>query len=106
MKHALFAVAALCAAPAAAHPDHDEPRPAVQTPEQAARHHVIRLVSQSKLPATWSKAQAQPVKTRTVAGVAQNVVTYTNPAEPAARRTLHVVMGADGSLISATPSAK
>lgn len=105
MKYVVLAVAALIAAPAAAHPDHDE-EAHNQAPAEVARQHVVRMVTQSKLAPSWSKATVQGTEKRTANGVQQTVVTFTNPAEPAARRTLHVVMAADGKVVSATPSAR
>jgi hypothetical protein len=104
MKYAVLAVAALIAAPAAAHPDHDE-EVHNQAPADVARQHVVRMVTQSKLAPSWSKAKVQGTSERTTNGARQTVVTFTNPTEPAAR-TLHVVMGADGKVVSAEPSAR
>lgn len=104
MKYAILALAAVLASPAMAHPDHDEE--VQQAPADAARQHVIRLVTQSKLAPSWSKASVQGTAHRTVNGAHQTVVTFANPAEPAARRVIHVTLAADGSVVSATPAAK
>ena len=105
MKYAVLAVAALIAAPAVAHPDHDE-EAHNQAPADVARQHVVRMVTQSKLAPSWSKAKVQGTTERTTNGARQTVVTFTNHSEPAARRTLHVVMGVDGKVVSAEPSAR
>lgn len=105
MKYAVLALAALVAAPALAHPNHDE-EAQQQSPADKARAHVVRMVTQSKLAPSWSKASVQGTSHRTVNGAHQTVVTFNNPSEPAARRVLHVTMAADGSVVSATPSAK
>jgi hypothetical protein len=84
MKYAVLAVAALIAAPAAAHPDHDE-EVHNQAPADVARQHVVRMVTQSKLAPSWSKAKVQGTSERTTNGARQTVVTFTNPTEPAAR---------------------
>lgn len=104
MKYLVLAIVALAASPALAHPDHDEVRQL--TPSEAARQHVVRMITQSKLAPSWSRATLQGTSSRTVNGSQQTVVTFTNSAEPAARRTLHVVLDADGTVVSANPSEK
>jgi hypothetical protein len=105
MKYAVLAIAALAAAPAVAHPDHDEEAHSL-APAEVARQHVVHMVTQSKLAPSWSKAKVEGTAQRTTNGARQTVVIFTNPSEPAARRTLHVVIGADGKVVSANPSAR
>ena len=100
----LILPALLIAAPAAAHPVHDEEAHS-QAPAEVARQHVVRMVTQSKLAPSWSEAKVEGTAQRTANGARQTVVTFTNPSEPVARRTLHVVIGADGKVVSANPSA-
>nr|WP_277620987.1 DUF6488 family protein [Sphingomonas turrisvirgatae] len=97
-----LAGAALIASPAMAHPDHDE-EVQQQAPADQARQHIIRMVTQSKLPASWTKANLQGSSERTLGGARQTVVTFTNAAHAAARRTLRVVVNADGSATSTGP---
>ena len=105
MKYTVLAVAVLLASPAIAHPVHDE-HTQRKAPADMARQHIVGMVTQSKLAPSWSKASVQGTAHRTVNDARQTVVTFANPAEPAARRMLHVVMQADGTVVSATPSAK
>ncbi|MFZ5703828.1 MAG: DUF6488 family protein [Pseudomonadota bacterium] len=90
------------AAPALAHPDHDMDSEAPRPAAMIARDHVVRLISQAKLPASWSKATVESSKQRNVKGVSQTVVTFQNAAEKdAAKRSFHVVVGRDGDIVSA-----
>lgn len=105
MRIALFALAAIgtLAAPAFAHPDgHDAPRVERKPIGQSAQEAVVRLVSQAKLPASWSSAKALDTKMRTKNGSQQWVVTFRNDAvRNNAQRNLYVIMSPDGEFISA-----
>lgn len=109
MRLALFALAAAVGgftapAPALAHPGgHDaqhrpEPRPIAQIAQES----VVKLVTQAKLPASWSKARVLKSEQRTRAGARIWVVTFQNLAERnPAKRMLYVVMSTNGTFISA-----
>ncbi|KKW90225.1 DUF6488 family protein [Sphingobium sp. SA2] len=102
MRIALIALAAfaLHAAPALAHPDHDDEEHEARTPQQTARDNVVRLISQAKLPASWSKATVAGTRERTSQGQRQTIVTFRNEAEPnAARKLFHVVLTAGGQFV-------
>ena len=103
LKILTLAALAVLATPVMAHPDHDDGGEEVKvTPERAARMSVIRLISQAKLPASWSKATVVGTKERNKRGVQQTIVTFQNPAEKdKARQLLHVILNGDGELISA-----
>jgi hypothetical protein len=91
---------ALSASPAFAHADHDVQAP--RSIQQVARDNVVRLVSQAKLPSSWSRATVEGTRDRTSRGARQVVVTFRNNAErSAAKRLLHVVLAADGGFVSA-----
>lgn len=102
---ALVAVAASTApAPALAHPAGHEteyrqqPRPIAEVAQES----VVKLVSQAKLPASWSKAK--PIKSEMrMKGTAQQwVVTFENKAERTrAKQRLYVLMTPGGQFISA-----
>jgi hypothetical protein len=90
------------AAPVLAHPDHDDEEQIVRPPQVVANDHIVRLISQAKLPASWAKAHVESTRQRTVGGASQTVVTFVNPAEKsAARRKLHVVLDGHGNVIAA-----
>ena len=102
---ALVAVAASTApAPALAHPAGHEteyrqqPRPIAEVAQES----VVKLVSQVKLPSSWSKAK--PIKSEMrMKGTAQQwVVTFENKAERTrAKQRLYVLMTPGGQFISA-----
>jgi hypothetical protein len=93
---------AVLATPVLAHPGGHDDEQQVQTPHKAARSAMLRLVTQSKLPTSWSSAQLVSTRERTVKGVHQTVVTFRNDAEPnAARKLLHVALNQEGGFISA-----
>lgn len=99
-----FAALATLATPVLAHPGgHDEQyRPQRKPIAEVAQEAVVKLVTQAKLPASWSKAK--PVKTamRTKNGVQQWVVTFQNNAERRrSKRVLYVIMSDDGAFVSA-----
>lgn len=91
-------------APALAHPGghDDEYRPQRRPITEIAQESVVRLVTQAKLPATWSKAQIVKSELRTRAGVQYWVVTFQNLAERnRAKRVLYVLISPEGTFLSA-----
>ncbi len=107
MRLALFALAAAVGsltAPAIAHPGghDDEYRPQRRPITESAQESVVKLVTQAKLPASWSKAKVVKSELRTRGGAQQWVVTFQNLAERnRAKRVLYVIMSTDGAFISA-----
>lgn len=100
----VFAAAASLSAPALAHPEgHDEPSQAERRPvSELAQDAVVKLVTQGKLPASWSKATQTKRDLRTKNGKQQWVITFHNKAERRrAKQTLYVLMTPDGEFISA-----
>ncbi len=100
---ALTAVAFL-PAPLAAHPEgHDnqfrvQRRPVAELGQEA----VVKLVTQAKLPASWSKAKLIKSEVRTKNGAQQWVLTFQNNAiRTRSKRLLYVLMQPDGEFISA-----
>ncbi len=105
MRKILISTALLAtfSSPVFAHPDHDEmPRPVVRKPmAEVAKDEVIKLVTQAKLPASWSSAKALKTDTRMVSGTRRWVVTFQNPAiKSASNRTLYVVLAQNGDFVS------
>jgi len=101
---AAFAVAvATISTPVIAHPEgHEEYRPQRRPIAELAQESVVRLVTQAKLPASWSKAKIVKTEVRTKGGNQQWLVTFQNPAERSrAKRLLYVLMTPEGSFISA-----
>jgi hypothetical protein len=101
MRIALIALAAF-----ALHAARRSPIPTMTTrsmrraPQQTARDNVVRLISQAKLPASWSKATVAGTRERTSQGQRQTIVTFRNEAEPnAARKLFHVVLTAGGQFV-------
>ena len=91
------------ASPALAHPEHDEmPRPAVRKPmAEVAKSEVIKLVTQAKLPASWSSAKAINTETRVIKGAQCWVITFQNPAvKLKSKRTLYISMAQNGDFVS------
>ncbi len=106
MRFSILILAALStsATPAFAHPDgHDQQYRAVQrTVPQMAQDAVVKLVTQAKLPASWTKAEPVKSVVRTRKGAKQWVVTFENKAERRrGKRLLHVVMTPGGEFVSA-----
>ncbi len=106
MRIALLALAAAVgsiAVPAVAHPDgHGEYVPQRRPIAEMAQGSVVKLVTQAKLSASWTKAKPLKSEVRTKNGAQQWVVTFQNPSERVrAKRTLYVIMDADGSFASA-----
>lgn len=88
-------------APLLAHPDHDMEEPE-RPVEQIAKDNVTRLITKGKLPASWSKATLEGIRSRSAGGARQTIVTFRNNAEQKAdRKLLYVVMSADGTFVSA-----
>lgn len=102
MKILTAASLALLTTPVLAHPGGHEDEQQAQAPDRAARSAMLRLVTQSKLPTSWSSAQLVSTRERMVKGVHQTIVTFRNDAEPnAARKLLHVALNQEGGFISA-----
>lgn len=106
MRFAILALAALSflAAPALAHPEgHDAQYQVERRPiPELAQDAVVKLVTQAKLPASWSKAKAIKSDVRTKNGAQQWVIVFENKAERRrAKRLLYVLMTRDGEFISA-----
>ena len=107
MRIAFVALAAAVAGltvPATAHPGghDDEYKPQRRPIAELAQESVVKLVTQAKLPATWSKAKPLKSELRMKNGAQQWVVSFQNSAERnRAKRMLYVVMSSDGSFISA-----
>jgi hypothetical protein len=109
MRNILVALAALVtvASPALAHPQHDEmPQRTERKPiAETAKDAVVRLVTQAKLPSSWSKATATQTEARMIGGTQSWVVTFENPAiKYAAKRKLYVVLTKSGDFVSAANS--
>jgi hypothetical protein len=105
MRKVLISIAILTtmAAPVVAHPEHDEmPRRTAPKPKaEVAKAEIIRLVTQAKLDASWSKATATKTDTRVIGGAQRWIVTFNNPAIKAvAKRTLYVVLAQNGDYVS------
>lgn len=97
------AILATLSSPALAHPEHDEmPRPVVRKPmAEVASSEVIKLVTQAKLPASWSSAKATKTETKIIRGAQRWVVTCQNSAiKSASKRTLYVVLAQNGDFVS------
>ena len=110
MRNLLVALTALAtvAGPALAHPEHDEmPQRAERKPmAETAKDAVIKLVTQAKLPSSWSKAGATQTEARMIGGTQSWVVTFDNPAvKTAAKRKLYVVLTKSGEFVSAAHTA-
>jgi hypothetical protein len=107
MRIALVAVAAAVGsltAPALGHPGGhaDQHQPQRRPITEIAQESVVKLVTQAKLPASWSKAKIVKSDLRVKGGAQQWVVTFQNLAERnRAKRMLYVIMSADGTFISA-----
>ena len=100
----LFAAVAILSPPVLAHPEgHDEPYRAEPRPiSEQAQDAVVKLVTQGKLPASWSKAVQTKRDLRTKNGKQQWVITFHNKAERRrAKRTLYMLMTPGGEFISA-----
>src|SRR5215213_8324086 len=86
--------------PAFAHPEPDFEQYSRPPISDLAKQALIKLVSQRKLPASWSNAQVAKLDLRVKDGAQQWVVTFTNPAiRVPAQRTLYVLMSTSGEFI-------
>ncbi len=106
MRLALLALVALSVfgTPVAAHPDgHDKQYSVERRPiAEIAKDSVVKLVTQAKLPASWSKAPSVASQKRTKNGAEQWVITFENKAiRVRAKQRLYVLMTPDGEFISA-----
>ncbi len=105
MRFAILTLAAIASfsGPAVAHPEHDNQFQAERRPVgELAQDAVVKLVTQAKLPASWSKARQIKRDIRTKNGAQQWVITFENKAERRrAKRLLYVLMTSDGDFISA-----
>lgn len=106
MRNVLITLAAVVslAAPALAHPDgHDRPQYEERKPiGVSAQEAVVKLVSQAKLPASWSAVKPLNSKVRVRNGAQQWVVSFRNDKiKNRAKRNLYVVMTMDGAFVSA-----
>jgi hypothetical protein len=108
IKLALSAIAAasmaVVATPAFAHPDGDQDyRPQRKPIAELAKDAVVKLVTQSKLPASWAKVDASGSDLRPKEGKPQWVVTFENPQiKNASKRMLYVTMTGTGEFVSAS----
>lgn len=111
MRNILLAavILATVASPAFAHPEHEEmPRPTVRKPmADVAKSEVIRLITQAKLPASWSSAKAIKTENRIIKNAQRWVVTFQNPTiKSASKRTLYVVLAQNGDFVWADHSLR
>lgn len=97
------AAIAMTSGPALAHPDgHEGEYERAPTIPELAREAVVKLISQAKLPASWSSARDVRTFTRSRGGTEQLVVEFRNNAiTNRAKRSLFVVMTRGGQFISA-----
>lgn len=107
IKNVLSALAvasmASVAAPAMAHPEGEyDSRPQRKPIAELAKDSVIKLVTQSKLPASWAKVDATSSKLRTDDGTTRWVVIFDNDKiRKASERKLYVTMTGSGEFVSA-----
>jgi hypothetical protein len=88
--------------PVLAHGDHDEEDEAHMSAEQTGRTAIVRLITQAKLPSSWTKATLVSTKPRTVKGLRQTVLTFRNPAVTnPAQQSLFVVLDNKHAFLSA-----
>lgn len=108
MKNTFAALAAVSligiASPVFAHPEdnfYDSPQPKPIRVE--AKEAVVKLVTQSKLPASWAKAEAIDASFVRVRDNERWVVTFENPAiAKASERKLYVMLTAGREFVSAS----
>lgn len=96
--------AALSSVPALAHPEDDFGSRYERAPTRTelAQEAVVKLVSQAKLPASWTGALVTSSTSRTKNGVEQFVVKFeNNKIKQPAKRFLYVISTADGKFVSA-----
>lgn len=107
MRILLFALAsaaiAMTSATVHAHPGgHEGEYERAPTIPELARDSVAKLISQAKLPASWSSARDVRTFTRSRGGAEQLVVEFRNDAiRQRAKRSLFVIMTRGGQFISA-----
>lgn len=97
------AAIAMASAPVHAHPGgHEGEYERAPSIPELARDSVVRLISQAKLPASWSTARDVRSFTRSRGGTEQLVVEFRNDAiRQRAKRSLFVIMTRGGQFISA-----
>ncbi len=96
-------IIATFANPVGAHPEHEDmPRRDAHKPMgEVAKSEVIKLVTQAKLAASWSSAQATNTQSKLIGGATRWVVTFQNSAiKSASKRTLYVVLAQNGDFVS------
>lgn len=101
---ALAGASVISATPAIAHPEDEmgSRHERAPTTTELAQQAVVKLVTQAKLPASWTKARVVKSDIRTRKGVEQMVVTFRNDAiQQPAKRVLYVIMTSGGKFISA-----
>lgn len=109
MKILILAAALAVAAPALAHPEHDQaPRAVVQKsiPDKA-KDAVLLQITRAKLAPAWRTATVGKAELRTLNGAPHWVVPFTNPAaKNAAERTLYVTLTQQGKFVGASFRAR
>lgn len=101
-KLTIAMIAVALAAPVLAHPGaHDEDAVASEkTIPEKAQDAVLREITRAKLDATWRKATPGTPELRTVGGVKQWMVPFTNPnAKKASERKLYVTLTQGGEFV-------
>lgn len=101
-----FAVVSMAsvAMPAMAHPeDEDYDRPQRKPIAQLAQDAVVKLVTQSKLPASWAKIDATTTKLQANGGASRWIVIFDNDQiRKSSERKLYVTMTGSGEFVSAS----
>lgn len=100
---------ALTSSAAVAHPGNlfDEEYERAPTIPELAKDAIYKLISQSKLPASWASAKFVSSTERTTAGAKQLVLVFRNDAiRIPATKSLYVVMTAGGQFVSANHRLK
>ena len=99
---AIMAIATL-SAPAIAHPEHDGPPVQSKTMDQYAKDAVIKLITQAKLDASWSKVEPLKTEKRIRGGREQWIVSFRNDAiKNVNKRMLYVGLTPGGDYISSS----
>lgn len=89
--------------PALAHPEgHEMMRQQPKPIRVAAKEAVVKLVAQSKLDASWAKAEAVDADFVSRGDDKLWIVTFENPAAKAAERKLYVTMTVERDFVSAS----
>lgn len=99
-----FCAATIISAPAIAHDPMEHMRMEQRKPiGQSAQDAVTKLVTQAKLPASWSGIEPVESKLRIKDGTEQWVVAFRNDKiRKGAQRKLYVIMSKNGDFISAS----